>query len=227
VPETTTAGRRIDAVVFDYGGVFTPSPFAAAHAYADAQGVEREHLIETVFGEYHLDSDHAWHRLERGELSFPDALAEIGREADARGFRFDAGEMFGSMLDDGVDRAVVPDAVRSLRARGIRTAILTNNIREYGDHWRERVGADELFDLVVDSCQEGLRKPDAAIYLVTLERLGISDPARAVFLDDFAANVEAARAVGMHGIVVGPDPRPALAELEELVSGDARDFSAR
>jgi epoxide hydrolase-like predicted phosphatase len=208
----------IEAVVFDYGGVFTPSPFVAAHAYATAHGVEPDRLIEIVFGAYHTDSDHPWHRLERGELAFADALAAIGRDADEHGVRFDAGEMFRGMLDDGIDRSVVTDTVRSLRERGISTAILTNNIREYGDHWRERVGADELFDLVVDSCHEGLRKPDAAIYELALERLAVRDPARAVFLDDFEANVDAARAIGMHGIVVGTDPRDALRQLEAIVA---------
>lgn len=208
----------IEAVVFDYGGVFMPSPFVAAHTYATAQGVEPHRLIEIVFGAYHTDSDHPWHRLERGELALADALTAIGRDADAQGVRFDAGEMFRGMLDDGIDRSAVTDTVRSLRERGIRTAILTNNIREYGDHWRESLGADELFDLVIDSCHEGLRKPDAAIYELALARLAVRDPARAVFLDDFEANVDAARAVGMHGIVVGPDPRDALRRLEAIVA---------
>ena len=102
-------------------------------------------------------------------------------------------------------------------ARGLRTAIVTNNIREYGDAWRARIAIDELFDLVVDSCEEGVRKPDPAIFHTTLERLGVSDPARAVFLDDFAGNIAAARALGMHGILVGPDPAPAVAELLTLL----------
>jgi len=207
----------IEAVVFDYGGVFTPSPFGAAHAYAAAQGVEPDVLIAIVFGAYGTDSDHPWHRLERGELAFADALTAIGAEADAAGVRFDAGEMFRGMLDDGIDRSVVVDHVRGLRARGIRTAILTNNIREYGDTWRGHIGVDELFDAVVDSCLEGVRKPDPAIYQLALDRLGVDEPGRAVFLDDFEGNVTAARAIGMHGIVVGPDPRPALEELEILV----------
>jgi epoxide hydrolase-like predicted phosphatase len=207
----------IQAVVFDYGGVFTPSPFGAAHAYATEQGVDPEVLVGIVFGTYGTDSDHAWHRLERGELSFADAVAEITSEADAVGVTFDAGAMFRAMVEDDVDRTIVKDTVRTLRERGIRTAILTNNIREYGDHWRQSLGADELFDTVVDSCLEGMRKPNPAIYELVLERLGIDDPAHSVFLDDFEGNVLAARDVGMHGIIVGPDPRPAIAELHALV----------
>ena len=206
-----------DAVLWDYGGVFTPSPFAAAHAYARAQDADPEIMVQIVFGSYDTDSDHAWHRLERGELTFVDALAVISADAQAAGMRFDTGEMFSGMVVDDIDRTVVIEAVRAVRARGLRTAIVTNNIREYGDAWRARLAIDELFDLVVDSCEEGVRKPDPAIFHTALDRLGVDDPGRAVFLDDFEGNLVAARAIGMHGILVGPDPRPALAELAALL----------
>jgi len=206
-----------DAVLFDYGGVFTPSPFAAAHAYARAQDADPEIMVQIVFGSYDTDSDHAWHRLERGELTFVDALAVISADAQAAGMRFDTGEMFSGMVVDDIDRTVVIEAVRAVRARGLRTAIVTNNIREYGDAWRARLAIDELFDLVVDSCEEGVRKPDPAIFHTALDRLGVDDPGRAVFLDDFEGNLVAARAIGMHGILVGPDPGPALAELVALL----------
>jgi epoxide hydrolase-like predicted phosphatase len=211
------AATTIEAVIFDYGGVFTPSPFAAAHAYATAQGVHPDTLIGIVFGSYATDSDHPWHRLERGELSFPEALTEIGGAAEAAGFTFDAREMFRAMVDDDVDRTIVVDCVRGLRGRGIATGILTNNIREYGDTWRASLRVDELFDTVVDSCIEGIRKPNPAIYELALSRLGVEEPSCAVFLDDFAGNVAAARAVGLHGIVVDADPRPAIAELDALL----------
>jgi epoxide hydrolase-like predicted phosphatase len=211
------AATTIEAVIFDYGGVFTPSPFTAAHAYATAQGADPDTLVGIVFGAYGDDSDHPWHRLERGELSFPDALSAIGIEAEAAGFTFDAREMFRTMVQDDVDRTIVVDCVRRLRARGIATAILTNNIREYGDTWRSSLGVDELFDVVVDSCIEGIRKPNPAIYELALERLHLDEPSRAAFLDDFPGNVAAAQAVGLHGIVVGPDPRPAIEALEALL----------
>lgn len=212
-----SVSRGIEAVLFDYGGVFTPSPFAAAEAYAVAIGTEPEVLVEVVFGSYDTDGDHAWHRLERGELPFVEALAEIAANAEAAGFAFEAAEMFRSLAGDHIDREVVIEAVRAARAAGARTAIVTNNIKEYGESWRRQLPVDELFDCIVDSSHEGVRKPDPAIYRIALERVGVTDPARAVFLDDFEANVVAARALGMHGIVVGPDPRPALDELAVLL----------
>jgi epoxide hydrolase-like predicted phosphatase len=215
----------IEAVLFDYGGVFTPSPFAAAEAYAVAIGAEPAVVIDVVFGSYDTDGDHAWHRLERGELPLLDALGEIAQNAQAAGVAFELGEMFGHLGGDHIDREVVVEAVRAARARGARTAIVTNNIKEYGEAWRKQLPIDELFDCVVDSSREGVRKPDPVIYQIALDRVGVTDASRAVFLDDFEANVVTARALGMHGIVVGPDPRPALAELEALLDGAARPSS--
>jgi putative hydrolase of the HAD superfamily len=218
--------RSIEAVMFDYGGVFTPSPFAAAEAYAAAVGADPAVLVEVVFGSYDTDGDHAWHRLERGEVPILEALAEISRDAEAAGIAFEMAEMFRSLAGDHIDRDVVVEAVRKARAHGARTAILTNNIKEYGDAWRRTLPVDELFDCVVDSSHEGVRKPDAAIYRIALERLGVDEPSRAVFLDDFEANVVAARALGIHGIVVGPDPRPALGELDALLEGGSASAGA-
>ncbi|HXY92120.1 MAG TPA: HAD family phosphatase [Acidimicrobiia bacterium] len=207
----------IEAVLFDYGGVFTPSPFGAVNAYAHALGAEPAFFREIVFGSYDTDSDHPWHRCERGEISVAQTWQEISAAVESAGYRFDLAEMFGRMRGDGVDRAIVFDVVRDVRARGLRTAIITNNVREYGDAWRGQLPADDLFDTIVDSSHVGVRKPNPAIYHIALERLAVADPSLAVFLDDYEGNVVAARNLGMHGIVVGDDPRPALAELAALL----------
>lgn len=209
---------QVEAVLWDFGGIFTPSPFGAAHAYAESEGIDPVEFVELVFGRYDDDTDHVWHQLERGEVSMAEALGEIAREAQARGLPFDLGKMFSSLGVDH-DRTVVVDTVREIRRHGVRTAIVTNNIREYGDAWRGMVPVDELFDVVVDSCEEGIRKPDPRIFMIALERLGIEFPERAVFLDDFDGNIGAARALGMHGILVTGDPQPAMDELLRLVVG--------
>ena len=71
--------------------------------------------------------------------------------------------------------------------------------------------------MVVDSCEEGIRKPDPRIFMIALDRLGVEFPERAVFLDDFDGNIDAARALGMHGILVTGHPQPAMDELLRLV----------
>lgn len=207
----------IEAVLFDFGGVFTGSPFQAIDKYAAAQGVDRDDLMLLVFGSYHADTDHPWHQCERGELGLVEAFTQITASATDAGIRFDAGELFSGMADDPYDRTIVVDYVRSVRARGIRTAVVTNNVAEYGSTWRTMIPIDELFDAVIDSCEIGVRKPNPAIYHTALEQLGVTDPSRAVFLDDFEGNVIAARELGLHGIVVGYDPQPALDELTVLL----------
>ena len=77
----------------------------------------------------------------------------------------------------------IVEAVRMVRAKGLRTAIVTNNIREYGDTWRNQFPLDELFDAVVDSHEIGVRKPDPRIFEHALGLLGGVAPERAVFLD--------------------------------------------
>ena len=211
----------IEAVLFDFGGVFTGSPFQAIDKYAAAQGVEPQDLMDLVFGSYHADTDHPWHQCERGELGLGEAFTQITANATEAGIRFDAGELFSSMAEDPFDRTIVVDLVRSVRARGIRTAVVTNNVAEYGSTWRKMIPIDELFDAVIDSCEIGVRKPNPAIYHAALEQLGVHEPSHAVFLDDYEGNVAAARALGMHGILVGYDPQPALDELTALLEASS------
>ena len=110
--------------------------------------------------------------------------------------------------------------IRALQGDGIRLALLTNNVREFGDAWRSTFPVDDLFEVVVDSSHVGMRKPDPRIYLLTCERIGV-DPEAAVFLDDNRDNVEAARALGMDAVhfMPGSDtPLPSLAELDEILA---------
>jgi epoxide hydrolase-like predicted phosphatase len=104
-------------------------------------------------------------------------------------------------------------AIRSIRARGLRTAALTNNWR--GDGTRERDWLGDVFEIVVESALEGLRKPDPRIYRIALERLGVA-AAETVFLDDIGRNLKPARELGMITIKV-EDEAQALGELAEVL----------
>ncbi|HTN78386.1 MAG TPA: HAD-IA family hydrolase, partial [Acidimicrobiales bacterium] len=113
----------------------------------------------------------------------------------------------------------VVEVVHDLRAHGVRTSIITNNVAEFRNQWWDALPFDELFDDIVDSHEVGVRKPTAAIYELAMRRIGLGDPTRGVFLDDAMRNVEGARAVGMHAIWVDIDPQPAVDELRALVFG--------
>jgi epoxide hydrolase-like predicted phosphatase len=205
-------------VLFDFGGVLTPSPLHGLRQAALEMGIPPEVAFATVFGGYDEDTDHPWHRLERGEVSIEDALAAIASLAADAGYDLDPLAMLTSGMGGSIIREDVVAAVRDVRAAGLRTAIVTNNIREFSDAWRALLPVAELFDLVVDSCEEGIRKPDPRIFHITLERLGGVAPERAVFLDDAPGNVAAARAVGLHAIRVDADHEGAFAELRDLLA---------
>ena len=208
----------IDAVVFDFGGVFMASPFEALRKLGDDNGASYEQTLGIVFGPYAQDTDHPWHRVERGELDLLTARDEIQQLGRLDGFELDLFEMLQHIGSSGGVRDDMVACVRRVRAKGLKTAILTNNIVEGRDFWRPMLPLDELFDAVVDSSEVGMRKPNPAIYRHTLAALGGVAPERAAFLDDFEGNVIGAEAVGMIGILVEVDPAPAIARVDELLA---------
>ena len=207
----------IEAILFDFGGVFTVSPFAAVRMAAEQLGIEGEVAFALCFGPYDEDTDHAWHRLERGELPLDEARAELIALAKSAGHDMDPFELLRSMGAEDHQREEVIERTLRLRAEGYRTAVVTNNIREFGDGWRKMVPVDELFDVIIDSSAVGMRKPDPRIYHLTLESLGGVTPEAAVLVDDALGNITAARAVGLHGVHVGEDRIAAMDELEALL----------
>jgi putative hydrolase of the HAD superfamily len=207
----------IEAVVFDFGGVFTTSPFSGLHAWHVERGLDPEQGLRLVFGPYDQDTDHPWHRLERGEVALMAAAEQIKAVAAEEGLELELSEMFGAMGgSDGV-RTDMVDLVLDLRARGYRTALITNNIKEFADGWRAMIPVDDMFEHVVDSSAVGMRKPDPRIYRLALDALGV-EPAASVFLDDAEGNLVAARALGMRTVLVEDDHTGAVAELERLLA---------
>ena len=106
--------------------------------------------------------------------------------------------------------------MRALRARGYRMAICTNNVREWEQLWRAKLPVDEIFDVVVDSAQVGVRKPDREIYAITIERLGV-EPAAALLIDDIELNCDAAREFGMSAVWFRSNEQ-AIADIEAALA---------
>jgi HAD superfamily hydrolase (TIGR01509 family) len=233
--------RSIDGAIFDFGGVLVHngrhsdlvSRFPPEHAEA---------ALKIFVGDYGADTDHPWHRLERGEISFAEAqrlnkeaLAAAGialpqlappEPEPAKGGHAspaDSGESLKRSVPAMTFRPnhEMMDLVGRLREGGIRLGILTNNIREFRDLWRTLMPYEELFDDIVDSHEIGLRKPNPEIYQLALTRLGLTAE-RAVFLDDVPTNVSAAEAVGMYGVLVEEDATNAIAAVERLAALDER-----
>lgn len=214
----STAG--LQAFIFDFGGVFTDSPFTAVHDFAGELGADPRALTQIVFGPYESDSEHPWHRLERGEITLHDARLHIRELGKAQALDVDIFTLFKRMEGEGAGsgaRAALVERVRGLRRQGFRTAMITNNVREFGEGWRSLIPVDELFELVIDSSAVGLRKPDPRIFELVLRELGIPAPA-CVFLDDYAGNLVAARALGLRTILVGPDVQQTIADIDALLA---------
>ncbi|HVT77293.1 MAG TPA: HAD family phosphatase [Acidimicrobiales bacterium] len=202
----------ISAVLFDLTGVLTTSPWPNLTAAAGGN-------VELLVGAYHEDGDHPWHRLERGEIGFAEWFQEVSALAQAAGVELDLTPM-AALREEMVVFPHVVERVLELRRRGYKTALITNNVREGSNMWRSLIPVDELFDVVVDSSAEGVRKPNPAIFELALAKLGVADPGDAVFLDDLESNVDAARALGMRAILVGDPPDAALDELDALLAAN-------
>ena len=206
----------IVAVIFDFGGVITSSPFEAFARF------EREHgLPEGFIRRVNATDpdDNAWARLERSEIS----IEEFDRQFDAEARRL-GHPLPGLRVLELLAGDVRPRMVEALRIcrRELRTACITNNVA-FGEGPGMAAASDGarrvaeimgLFEFVLESSKEGVRKPDPRIYQLALERLGVA-PEEAVYLDDLGINLKPARALGIHTIKV-TDPDVALAELGAL-----------
>jgi len=202
------------AVLFDLGGVVVGSPLHAIAAYEEELGIPAGFVNRVVVG---TGSEGAWSRLERGELTLEPFYEAFDRECAAAGCALSARTLMERVAGATAPRPAMLEAIRRIRDRGLIAGAITNNwVAEEGSAGSLR----HLFDLVVESAVEGMRKPDPRIFNIACERLGIQ--ARdAVFLDDIGANLKAARSLGMATIKV-VEPGVALAELEGLLGFSLR-----
>ncbi len=198
----------IKAVIWDLGGVIIRTDdYAPREELAAKFGIDRAELEQTIFAEGISD------RAQRGEITTQELWAYVGRKYDLSP---DALQAFMDQFwaGDRVDHDLV-DEIRALRGEYI-TGLLSNawdDLRTFiFNEWK----IDDAFDSITISAEEGVAKPDARIYEIALERAGVA-PQEAVFLDDMAVNIEAARRLGMHGIHF-QDIEQAKATLEELLS---------
>ncbi|HSR45689.1 MAG TPA: HAD family phosphatase [Acidimicrobiia bacterium] len=199
----------INTIVFDLGGVVLDSPMDVIADAERAAGLE-----QGFFNRVASRAAGAWALHETGVLAREEFITQFEEECGQRGGRIDAGELLDAIETYAQARPRMVEAIRRLRAIGLRTAALTNNWESPAADW-DVAGFQALFDVFVESWVEGVRKPDPAIYLRLLERLGAA-AGECVFLDDIGRNLKTARELGMTTIKV-TDPEAALAELGNLL----------
>jgi len=199
----------IRAVIFDWGGVFSPLTFFKhTREWEERLGLPQGTLNRVLWGR-------EWKQLEIGAISSEEFDVHVARSLglpDREAVRRFYQEYY---RNEQLDQRVLA-AVRTLRGH-YRVAMLTNAFPGHAEMVRERYGFDPRaeFDVYINSAEVGLAKPDPAIYQLTLDRLGVSS-GEAVFLDDMVRNTDAAQALGMHAIVFA-DAGAALAELASLL----------
>lgn len=198
------------AVIFDLGGVVVGSPLHAIADYERELGIPAGAVNRLVVAN---GPGGAWSRLERGELELAAFFPRFDAECREAGHPLSARAMMERIANVTQPRPQMLAAIRQLRDRGLRTSALTNNWRADGGGERDWLGS--LFDVVVESAIEGLRKPDPRIYALALERLDV-EAHETVFLDDIGRNLKPARVLGMHTIKVD-DPDVALRELGDVL----------
>lgn len=209
------------ALLVDYGGVLTTSMTASFAQFCLATGVHPERLRLVLAAAYGGEIGEDVTRdgledlvpaLETGRMTleaFNDRLAAVLSEG--LDLPIEAGDLTTRLFGAADSDHRMIEAVRSARSHGVRTALVSNTwgIQDPPSWY------DEVFDAVVLSGREGVRKPEPEIFRLTARRLGVR-PEACVFVDDIAVNVEGARTVGMAG-VLHRHPDITIPRLEELL----------
>jgi putative hydrolase of the HAD superfamily len=205
-------GRRIEAVISDFGGVLTTPLVQSFMAFQDRTGIGPEVLGQAMQTATEAGGENPLFEMERGEISeeaFLEILTDsleplLGHRPEMHRFK----EIYFEALEP---NPLMIELMRELRDGGHRMAMLTNNVREWEPWWRPMLPVDEIFETVVDSGFVGCRKPESKIYALTLERLGL--PAEScLFVDDVPVNCEGAERAGMAAVHF-QDNEQAIAEI--------------
>jgi len=208
----------IEAILWDFGGVLTSSPFEAFNRYEQEHGLPVD-FIRTINATN--PESNAWARFESSQISIEEFDEEFAQESAQAGHRVPGRAVIALLSGDVRPRMV---SVLDQCKQHFQVACITNNVKSgrgpgmASDEQRANAvrSVMERFDLVVESSIEGIRKPDPRIYQLTCERLAV-DPRQAVFLDDLGVNLKPARALGMRTIKVISENQ-AISELAEITS---------
>jgi putative hydrolase of the HAD superfamily len=208
--------RTFQAIIWDFGGVFTSSPFEAFNRYEAEQGLPAD-FIRSVNAVNPLEN--AWAKLERSEVDAAQFDALFRTESKALGREVPGRDVLG--LLSGSLRPRVVNALKVCKGHG-KVGCITNNapigkgasMTNDDAKARELAAVFDLFDHLIESSKLGIRKPDPRIYALMCEALDV-DPKACVYLDDLGINLKPARDMGMATIKVTSEAQ-LLADLEAV-----------
>jgi putative hydrolase of the HAD superfamily len=200
-----------EAVIWDFGGVLTSSPFEAFTRFETERGLPAD-IIRRTNAANHLEN--AWAKFERAEVDIETFDRLFAEESRALGAEVRGKDVLPLLAGD-----LRPEMVEALRhiKLSFKTGCITNNlpanaIGSAGGRTLYIAEVMALFDHIIESARIGLRKPDPKIYRMMVDALGV-DPKRCIYLDDLGINLKPAREMGMTTIKV-VSARQAIAELE-------------
>ena len=206
----------LQAVIWDFGGVFTTSPFEAFNRFEQRRGLPTDFIRR--INATNADAN-AWALFERAEIDAAGFDLKFFEESSAAGYPVRGAEVLPLLSGE-----VRPRMVAALGAVKVRykTGCITNNMAQgHGASMSSSAqgaarAADIMrqFDTVIESSKAGVRKPDQRIYLMMCEALDV-EPAACVYLDDLGVNCKPAAALGMKAIKVVTEHQ-ALADLEQV-----------
>ena len=201
----------IEAVIWDFGGVLTSSPFEAFARFETERGLPAD-IIRRTNAANHLEN--AWAKFERAEVDIETFDSLFAAESLALGAEVRGRDVLPLIAGD--LRPEMVEALRRIKSR-FKTGCITNNLpaNAIGSASGRTLYIAEvmaLFDHIIESAKIGLRKPDPQIYRMMVEALAV-DPKHCVYLDDLGVNLKPARDMGMTTIKV-QNAKQALAELE-------------
>jgi len=209
------------AVIFDFGGVITASPFEAFNRLEAERGLPQDFVRKV--NATNPDSN-AWALFERAEIDAARFDALFAAEAEALGHTLDGASVL-AVLSGSIRPAMV-SALDTLAGAGYRLACITNNVpaghgagmARSGDKRDAYEQVFARFEHVIESSKAGVRKPDPRIYLMMCDHLGL-EPAQCIYLDDLGINCKPAAQLGMHAIKVTSGEQ-ALADLSGVLGID-------
>ncbi len=208
---------QIEAVIWDFGGVVTSSPFEAFNRFESERGLPRD----TIRRINAADPDsNAWALFERAEIGAAEFDTMFAEEAARIGHDIRGNDVLALLSGDIRPRMVA--ALDAVKTAGHKVGCITNNVpagKGAGMSTSEAKAAAVAevmtrFDHIIESSKAGIRKPDPRIYTMMCEALSV-DPARCIYLDDLGINCKPAAALGMQAIKVTGEAQ-ALADLSAL-----------
>jgi putative hydrolase of the HAD superfamily len=213
------APGAVTTVISDFGGVLTSPLIQSFASVQDETGIPMDELGEAMSRIEAEDGSHPLFELETGRVAEVDFLNRLAAALEpVIGHRPEMHRFSEIYFDALHPNEPMIELMREMKNAGYTMAMLTNNVREWEPRWRSMLPVDEIFELVIDSGFVGMRKPDAEIYELTLERLGGPSPESCLFIDDIEANIEGAAALGLKTVHYVHNDQ-AIAEIRSALDG--------